>query len=141
MFFAIAFCGTAFGESSNFIPDYVKARMSAALLFHMIDLQPNIDSCLSTGLKPVQKLIYRVSYSMPAPIDRTMFQEFRGTITYKNVYFNYPTRANIPVLEGLSFSVRSGKTLALVGPSGCGKSTVVSLLQRFYDPLHGHVVS
>ena len=43
----------------------------------------------------------------------------------------------MPVLQGLSVSVKPGQTLALVGPSGCGKSTVVSLMERFYDPLQG----
>ena len=41
------------------------------------------------------------------------------------------------VLRGLDLSVSSGQTLALVGPSGCGKSTIVSLIERFYDPLGG----
>ena len=45
----------------------------------------------------------------------------------------------VKVLKGLSLSVRSGQTLALVGPSGCGKSTVTQLLQRFYDPAQGKV--
>ena len=55
--------------------------------------------------------------------------------------FRYATRPDVPVLQGLTLSVKSGQTLALVGPSGCGKSTVVSLLERFYDPLKGNVVS
>ena len=38
-------------------------------------------------------------------------------------------------------TVKSGQTLALVGQSGCGKSTSVQLLERFYDPDEGSVVS
>jgi len=45
----------------------------------------------------------------------------------------------LKVLNGLTLSVNSGQTLALVGPSGCGKSTVTQLLQRFYDPEQGKV--
>jgi len=56
------------------------------------------------------------------------------------VHFTYPSRPNVPVLQGLSFNVESGKTLALVGSSGCGKSTVVSLLERLYDPNDGLLV-
>ena len=62
-------------------------------------------------------------------------------MSLEKVEFEYPARPNVPVLRGLNLSVKSGQTLALVGPSGCGKSTVVSLLQRFYDPLKGNVVS
>lgn len=60
---------------------------------------------------------------------------------FNGVKFNYPTRPNIPVLQGLSFEVKKGQTLALVGSSGCGKSTVVQLLERFYNPMAGTVVS
>ena len=55
----------------------------------------------------------------------------------ENVHFYYPTRPEVKVLQGLSVSVKPGQTLALVGPSGCGKSTIVSLIERFYDPLSG----
>lgn len=46
----------------------------------------------------------------------------------------------LQILNGLTLSVRSGQTVALVGGSGCGKSTVIQLLQRFYDPLGGTVL-
>ena len=62
-------------------------------------------------------------------------------MAFNEVVFNYPTRPDIPVLRGLSLEVKKGQTLALVGSSGCGKSTVVQLLERFYDPLAGTVVS
>ncbi len=54
-----------------------------------------------------------------------------------SVHFNYPSRPDVKVLQGLELEVKPGHTLALVGPSGCGKSTVVSLLERFYDPQSG----
>lgn len=55
----------------------------------------------------------------------------------KCVHFNYPTRPEVSILQGIDISVKHGQTLALVGPSGCGKSTVVSLMERFYDPEYG----
>lgn len=64
-----------------------------------------------------------------------------GNVTFKGVIFNYPTRPNVPVLQGLNLEVKPGETVALVGSSGCGKSTSVQLLERFYDPLDGTVVS
>jgi ATP-binding cassette subfamily B protein len=60
-----------------------------------------------------------------------------GRIELDNVSFRYPTRPDQAVLEGVSFSVSPGETVALVGPSGAGKSTLFDLLQRFYDPASG----
>lgn len=44
-----------------------------------------------------------------------------------------------PVLEGVGFTVRRGTRTALVGPSGAGKSTLLGLLERFDDPVAGHI--
>ncbi|KFP75316.1 Multidrug resistance protein 2, partial [Apaloderma vittatum] len=65
---------------------------------------------------------------------------FDGNIEFRNIHFVYPTRPEVPVLQGLSLKVNKGQTLALVGSSGCGKSTSIQLLERFYDPVEGQVV-
>ncbi len=53
--------------------------------------------------------------------------------------FRYPSRPLTPALDGVSFTVEPGQTVALVGPSGAGKSTVFQLLLRFYDVQGGAV--
>uniref|UniRef100_A0A1B0D3W1 ABC-type xenobiotic transporter n=1 Tax=Phlebotomus papatasi TaxID=29031 RepID=A0A1B0D3W1_PHLPP len=75
----------------------------------------------------------------PKDINDNKRQEYESTVTYAAVEFSYPTRSEVPVLQGLDLKVLSGKTVALVGPSGCGKSTCVQLLQRFYDPDNGRI--
>ncbi|KAG6971719.1 hypothetical protein JG688_00004322 [Phytophthora aleatoria] len=62
-----------------------------------------------------------------------------GDIDIDNVRFAYPSRPEVEVCRGYSLRIKAGETVALVGPSGSGKSTVISLLERFYDPLDGSV--
>ncbi len=62
-----------------------------------------------------------------------------GRIAFRDVRFSYPARPGISVLDGVSFEVKPGETVALVGPSGAGKSTVLQLMLRFYDPDGGSI--
>nr|WP_246811045.1 ABC transporter transmembrane domain-containing protein [Ensifer sp. ENS03] len=62
-----------------------------------------------------------------------------GAIAFDDVHFAYPSRPDYKSLNGLSFNIAPGETVAIVGPSGAGKSTVFSMLLRFYDPAKGAV--
>jgi ATP-binding cassette subfamily B protein len=81
-----------------------------------------------------------------------------GTVEFDDVVFRYPpasataiptmeqnaglgadTDPDVDVLQGLSLSVASGETVALVGASGAGKSTTISLVPRLYDVTGGAV--
>ncbi|MEV0179472.1 ABC transporter ATP-binding protein [Streptomyces sp. NPDC050625] len=73
---------------------------------------------------------------------KTLPADAPATVEFDDVSFGYgdaPGAAG-PVLEGLSFEIRPGETLAVVGSSGSGKSTVSLLLPRFYDVTHGAVL-
>ncbi len=64
--------------------------------------------------------------------------EASSGLSFANVDFRYAgTKA--PALEGVSFTVPVGRTLALVGPSGAGKTTIAHLFMRFWDPDRGRI--
>lgn len=63
----------------------------------------------------------------------------QGRLAFEDVSFSYPTRSDTLALSGISFTVKTGETVAIVGPSGAGKSTVFALVQRFFDPQAGRV--
>nr|XP_014352475.1 PREDICTED: multidrug resistance protein 1-like isoform X1 [Latimeria chalumnae] len=109
----------ALGQTISFAPDYAKAKSAAAHIFALLEQEPAVDGYSDKGLKP---------------------DTCNGTVEFRNISFNYPSRPDIPVLEGLSLQIKKGQTVALVGGSGCGKSTTVQLLERFYDPLQGQVL-
>ncbi|OCT75760.1 ATP-binding cassette sub-family B member 5 isoform X1 [Xenopus laevis] len=119
VFNVIAFGALILGNTLSFAPDYAKATSAARYLFALFEMKPTIDSFSQQGQKP---------------------DHFSGSLQFRNVSFNYPTRSDVAVLKDLCVKVESGQTVAFVGSSGCGKSTSVQLLQRFYDPQEGEVL-
>lgn len=61
-----------------------------------------------------------------------------GEVEFRNISFAY--KADRPIIQDLSFTVRPGHTTAIVGPSGAGKSTISRLLFRFYDVNDGAIL-
>eukprot|EP01116_Phalansterium_solitarium_P018473 TRINITY_DN489_c0_g1_i1.p1 TRINITY_DN489_c0_g1~~TRINITY_DN489_c0_g1_i1.p1 ORF type:complete len:1312 (+),score=501.72 TRINITY_DN489_c0_g1_i1:46-3981(+) len=111
--------GMAVGQAAAMTSSITKAKAAASAVFRIIDRRPPIDSSSSDGA------------ALPLP---------SGAVDLKSVVFRYPSRPNVPVLQGLTISAKPGSVVALVGPSGCGKSSAVALLERFYDPEQGQVL-
>jgi ATP-binding cassette subfamily B (MDR/TAP) protein 1 len=66
--------------------------------------------------------------------------QVQGNIEFRNVYFSYLSRPEIPILSGFFLTVPARKTVALVGRNGSGKSSIIPLMERFYDPTLGEVL-
>lgn len=64
----------------------------------------------------------------------------KGDLIFEDIHFDYPSRKDITVLDGVSFSAKAGEKIAIVGPSGAGKSTIASLILRFYHPQQGKII-
>ena len=65
--------------------------------------------------------------------------EIKGDIVFDSVSFAYPGAENTPALDNVSFTIKRGKTAAILGPTGSGKSSLVHLLDRLYDYTSGSI--
>jgi ATP-binding cassette subfamily B protein len=91
----------------------------------------------AVGLQRIGELLDTPT-SVPQPDNPRSAPRLRGTVEFADVTFSYDD-ADSPAIDGMSFAVQPGETVALVGATGAGKSTVIKLLARFYDPTYGAV--
>jgi ATP-binding cassette subfamily B protein len=117
VFYAVVVAGSV-GSLSEFAADLQRAAGASERLFELLDAHPAI----AAPANPV---------ALPVPAT--------GAIAFDNVTFRYPARPDRAALQGVSFAVSAGETVAVVGPSGAGKTTVFQLLLRFYDPDSGRI--
>ena len=95
-----------------------RASTCGARVFEILDLEPEIQD-------------------QPDAADLTVSD---GVLRFEDVSFGYQrTDGALPVLEGVSFETRKGRTTGIVGPPGSGKSTIAHLIPRYYDVGSGRV--
>lgn len=67
-------------------------------------------------------------------------ERINGEVEFKDVEFSYPSRKEIQVLKGISFTASKGQQIAIVGGSGGGKSTIAAMIMRFYNADKGEIL-
>ena len=87
----------------------------------------------------LNELLEEVPTIAPPARPQALPEPPRGSLSFRNVTFRYPTRPEVAALADFSLEVEPGETVAIVGPSGAGKSTIFQLAERFYDPQAGTI--
>lgn len=119
--------------------DVVEVNTLLALLFRPLDMLGMVYRTIRQGLTDMAAMFALID--TPAEItdkpNAPALAIHGGAVVFDDVYFAYDAERQI--LNGVSFDIKPGHTLAVVGPSGAGKSTIARLLYRFYDITGGRI--
>jgi ABC transporter fused permease/ATP-binding protein len=105
------------GSLADLWADFMRASGAAERVFELMDRDPAIPP--TQGERP---------------------EVIAGRVDFQGVHFAYPTRQDVPVLQGIDLTLQAGEVVAVVGSSGAGKSTLAALMSRFYDPQQGRLL-
>jgi ABC-type multidrug transport system fused ATPase/permease subunit len=141
--YSMLFVGLVIGASRVSIP-FAEIATFVVLLYRM---QPNVRN-IQTAAAQLQSLsgsleamewMLDLSDKPAQATGSTPAGPLQTAIRFDNVGFRFPAVLDAPVLQGVSFELRAGRSTALVGRSGAGKTTIINLLYRFLEPDEGVV--
>ncbi|PSR89248.1 ABC transporter B family member 2 like [Actinidia chinensis var. chinensis] len=115
----VVIAGLSLGQAAPDISAFIRAKAAAYPIFEMIERNTISKTSSRTGKK---------------------LDKLEGHIRFNNVCFSYPSRPEVAIFNKFCVDIPPGKIVALVGGSGSGKSTVISLIERFYEPLSGQIL-
>ncbi|KAL7626127.1 hypothetical protein AAE478_002897 [Parahypoxylon ruwenzoriense] len=155
-FIAFSASGLAYWQGSRTIADVVSGRkegvtvgtiytiifllVDASLVISQISPYLQIFGSATAALEKLEMDMERRSnIDGTIPIEGDDIESISGDVRLENVGFTYPSRPDVPVIQGVTLDLPAGKHTAIVGLSGSGKSTIAGLLTRLYDPNQGAV--
>ena len=138
--FVIAFGGYLAVNGQMSAADIVGFVLYLSLYYQPISTLARLTEDVQTaraGAKRVAEILDAFEEITDSPEAEELI-ECDGTVEFRNVSFHYIE--DQPILRDINFKAQRGQMIALVGPTGVGKTTLVSLLERFYDPVEGQVL-
>ncbi|HEY6255045.1 MAG TPA: ABC transporter ATP-binding protein/permease [Xanthobacteraceae bacterium] len=136
---AMVMCAYGIKQGSHTVGDFIMINAMMIQLYQPLNFMGMVYREIKQAVIDIENL-FAILNRKPEIEDRPGAQPLevrRGAIRFVDVSFSYDPGRQI--LNGLSFEVPAGKTVAVVGPSGAGKSTISRLLYRFYDVTGGRI--
>ena len=139
--YSMLFVGLVIGASRVSIP-FAEIATFVVLLYRM---QPNVRNIQSAaaqlqslgGSLEAMEWMLDLSDKPAQATGPVQAGPLETAVRFDDVGFRFPAVVSAPVLQGVSFELRAGRSTALVGRSGAGKTTIINLLYRFLEPDEG----